>query len=214
MASAPAYLPLAGIEAEQGRRRGPHWPPRGSVGIAADEAAESAARAQTLGALRAAMQDLPEDEEEEWEEEEVKEEEEEEEVPEEEPAPEDAFQVLRGAMDELRDRPRAHADPYPAVEDAEAGHSRHYSEASIRAFRAERIAAESAGMHGWEGMRGPLGPQEGGPQTWRGQQYRPGSQRWANRGGRNREYFAWKYGGGRGQGPSRGGSSGSGSPHL
>ena len=63
-------------------------------------------------------------------------------------------------------------------------------ERAARRAMARRAMADS--------MRDPLGPAEGGPRTWRGQAFREGSQRWANRGGANREYFAWKYGGGRG----------------
>ena len=37
-------------------------------------------------------------------------------------------------------------------------------------------------------------PGDGAPETWRGQRYRPMSGKWANRGGRNRAYFDWKYG--------------------
>lgn len=138
--------------------------------------------------------------------------------------PED--EVVRRFWQEERAARRAMADPYPTPEDADAGHSSHYSAQALRSMRAERQLAESAGLHRWDPMRGPLGPAEGGPRTWRGQAFREGSQRWANRGGANREYFAWKYGRGRGgkkggKGGGKGGkakpsssSTGSRSPHL
>ena len=48
-------------------------------------------------------------------------------------------------------------------------------------LRAERSASERSGLS-WQ-QRGPPGPDEGGPQTWRGQRYRPLSRKWTNRGG-------------------------------
>ena len=40
--------------------------------------------------------------------------------------------------------------------------------------------------------RGPPGPDDGGPQNWRGQQWREGSKRWGNRGGKKAaEISAW-----------------------
>ena len=116
--------------------------------------------------------------------------------------------VVRWFWREEAEARRAFADPYPTAEDAAAGHRSHYSDEARRTMRAERDMASAAGMTRWEAMRGPLGPEEGGPQTWRGQVFRPGSQRWANRGGANRDFFAWKYGGGRGKG--RGGKDGGG----
>ena len=110
----------------------------------------------------------------------------------------ETFEALHSAMAEFKqERAGAYtsSDPYPSQEELAAGHRTHYSEAARRAMVAERAAAKSSGMQGWDGMRGPLGPNEGGPAKWRGQTYRPGSARWANRGGRNREYYAWKYGG-------------------
>ena len=41
--------------------------------------------------------------------------------------------------------------------------------------------------------RGPPGPEEGGPDTWRKQPYRPLSGKWAKRGGRHKAYFSAKY---------------------
>ncbi len=41
----------------------------------------------------------------------------------------------------------------------------------------------------WD-TRGPRGPQEGGPQNWNGQKFRPGSGRWANAGGQHREKYS------------------------
>jgi len=40
----------------------------------------------------------------------------------------------------------------------------------------------------WD-IRGPLGPKDGGPQTWKGQRYRANTGRWANSGGRNKEKY-------------------------
>ena len=40
----------------------------------------------------------------------------------------------------------------------------------------------------WD-VRGPPGPKDGGPQTWRGQSYRANTARWANSGGRNKEKY-------------------------
>ena len=42
-------------------------------------------------------------------------------------------------------------------------------------------------------MRGPPGPQEGGPEMWRSQKYGANTGRWANAGGRHREkYQLWR----------------------
>jgi hypothetical protein len=54
-------------------------------------------------------------------------------------------------------------------------------------YAAERKAAEEAGLR-WQD-RGPPGPKDGGPETWRGQNYRPNSGRWSNRGGGNRDWY-------------------------
>jgi hypothetical protein len=44
----------------------------------------------------------------------------------------------------------------------------------------------------WD-MRGPPGPQEGGPEMWRSQKYRPNTGRWANSGGKHRDkYQLWR----------------------
>jgi len=56
--------------------------------------------------------------------------------------------------------------------------------------------------------RGPPPPTEGGPQLWRNQAWRESSGRWGNRGGKNKEAFAAKYGG---KARSSGSSSGKGS---
>ena len=42
----------------------------------------------------------------------------------------------------------------------------------------------------WD-TRGPRGPQEGGPQIWKGQKFREGSGRWANAGGQHREKYSF-----------------------
>ena len=41
----------------------------------------------------------------------------------------------------------------------------------------------------WD-SRGPRGPQDGGPETWRGQRFRPNTGRWANAGGAHRDKYA------------------------
>ena len=52
----------------------------------------------------------------------------------------------------------------------------------------------------WQ-LRGPPNPDDVGPDgkppLWRGQRWRPLSQKWTNRGGKNKEYFGWKYGHGK-----------------
>ena len=62
---------------------------------------------------------------------------------------------------------------------------------------AEALAAESAmaAVHGvgWRD-RGPPGPKDGGPQTWRGGTYRPNAKRWAKRSGRHLDYYNSVYG--------------------
>lgn len=55
-------------------------------------------------------------------------------------------------------------------------------------YSAERQAAEAAGLK-WQ-ARGPPGPADGGPEEWRGQQWRPGSQRWSNRGGTHSQWYS------------------------
>jgi len=60
----------------------------------------------------------------------------------------------------------------------------------------DKEAEEAASRHAelpWV-LRGPPGPQTGGPQVWRGQKWREGSQRFANSGGKNKEkYQLWIY---------------------
>ena len=53
--------------------------------------------------------------------------------------------------------------------------------------RGEATVAASIGVK-WRD-RGPLGPNEGGPSTWRKQEYREGSGRWGNRGKGSNEKF-------------------------
>ena len=72
------------------------------------------------------------------------------------------------------------------------GRSYGLTQEEVDVHRNERQSAEDAGM-GWS-ERGPPPTWEGGPQHWRGQTYRNGlnggTQRWANRGGKHREYYA------------------------
>ena len=64
------------------------------------------------------------------------------------------------------------------------------------------VSARSAGdrkrVREWEDdknrpwdTRGPRGPQEGGPQIWKGQKFRECSGRWANAGGQHREKYSF-----------------------
>ena len=62
----------------------------------------------------------------------------------------------------------------------------------LQDLRDESAAAHSLGI-GWKD-RGPPGPPEDDPTaTWRGQKWREGSQRWANGGGSNREWYKMYY---------------------
>jgi hypothetical protein len=90
------------------------------------------------------------------------------------------------------------------------GRSRDLDWHELRRLRHEQeIAAESGTP--WRD-RGPV-PQSGAvrPGFWRGQSWRAGTERWSNRGGRNKDYYAWLARGGVLQaGKSSGKSSGSG----
>jgi hypothetical protein len=66
---------------------------------------------------------------------------------------------------------------------------------------AERAIAEQLGLK-W-GQRGPPGPPDGGPKTWRGQPYKELSGKWGKRGGVWKEYYAEKYGKGKGKGKAK-----------
>ena len=57
-------------------------------------------------------------------------------------------------------------------------------------LKEEKAMAEDLGLR-WQ-ERGPKA--EGRPDRWRGQRYRPGTGKWANRGGQNRDFFKKKYG--------------------
>jgi hypothetical protein len=59
-------------------------------------------------------------------------------------------------------------------------------------------------------QRGPPSPGSGGPSRWGGQVWREESGRWGNRGGANKEFYKWLYGGkGGGKKGSKGGQKGS-----
>ena len=58
-------------------------------------------------------------------------------------------------------------------------------------LRAEQAVATEMGLR-WQD-RGPPGPADGGPQTWRGQAFRPLKNTCGNRGGKNREYYQALY---------------------
>ena len=66
---------------------------------------------------------------------------------------------------------------------------------SPAAIDAEREAFREASAAGIMRMRdrGPPAPQEGGPNSWKGQKWREGSQRWGNRGGKRKDEFAAFY---------------------
>jgi hypothetical protein len=67
-------------------------------------------------------------------------------------------------------------------------HKRFVDQDELMELRAEQAVARHVGV-GWK-HRGPAGPEaESKHDTWRGQKYRPGSQRWANNGGTR----AWWY---------------------
>ena len=51
----------------------------------------------------------------------------------------------------------------------------------VHRLRFERAVSERAGLP-WA-QRGPLGPDQGGPRSWRGQNFRRQSGKWMNRGG-------------------------------
>ena len=48
--------------------------------------------------------------------------------------------------------------------------------------------------------RGPPGPEAGGPNQWRCQKWRTGSERWGNSGGKNKAWWTWFKGGGKRRG--------------
>jgi len=59
-------------------------------------------------------------------------------------------------------------------------------------YAAEAAVAKQLGLK-WQ-QRGPQeGPGRGGPPTWRGQNYRPGSERYTNRGGRFSAWYQEKF---------------------
>ena len=58
-------------------------------------------------------------------------------------------------------------------------------------LRAEQAVANAMGL-GWK-ERGPPGPEQGGPEEWRGQRYRASTGRWANRGGKWRDWYGGLY---------------------
>ena len=68
-----------------------------------------------------------------------------------------------------------------------------YSPEEVADLRVESEMAKQYGIP-WQ-HRGPAGPHEGGPGTWRGQTFRAGSQKWATRGGAGakREHFRQKF---------------------
>jgi hypothetical protein len=55
----------------------------------------------------------------------------------------------------------------------------------------EAESARELGLR-WQ-ERGPPAPSDGGPETWRGQKYRQGTQRWANRGGSSSTWWSAYY---------------------
>ena len=57
-------------------------------------------------------------------------------------------------------------------------------------LKEESDMAKELGLR-WQ-QRGPKA--EGRPDRWRGQRYRTGTGKWANRGGQNKDFFKKKYG--------------------
>jgi hypothetical protein len=55
--------------------------------------------------------------------------------------------------------------------------------------RASSRSDEDNQQRPWD-TRGPRGPQDGGPKSWKGQKFREGSGRWANSGGQHRDKYA------------------------
>ena len=67
-----------------------------------------------------------------------------------------------------------------------------YTEEEVRDLRAEARVENRIGMK-WQ-ERGPPGPDQGGPTTWRSQPFRIKARKWAKRGGTKQEYFKQKFG--------------------
>ena len=74
-----------------------------------------------------------------------------------------------------------YAEEQPITLDPKRAHNG-YGIHDILALKAEKKAAAAHGLS-WQ-ERGPPGPEQGGPSVWRGQPYRPGSKKFAKRGGR------------------------------
>ena len=79
---------------------------------------------------------------------------------------------------------------YDTWQPAEA-QRRHIGEEELEEIRTEAAVARELGMK-WK-ERGPPAPDQGGPDSWRGQQWRQGSGRWANRGGKNAAWYTAYY---------------------
>ena len=69
--------------------------------------------------------------------------------------------------------------------------SNKHTPSELRELAAERYAADAL-QTPWQ-LRGPAGPQEGGPTTWRGQPYRAQSGKWAKRGGDDENQAFWQW---------------------
>ena len=83
-----------------------------------------------------------------------------------------------------------HSNPRPNHEwtvTTRHGRSADLSAEDVATLRAEQALAERAGLT-WQ-ERGPPGPEEGGPGVWRGQNWRAGTGRFANRGGKWKELY-------------------------
>ena len=70
-------------------------------------------------------------------------------------------------------------------------HRRQVGLGELVELKAEEAIARALNV-AWQ-RRGPPGPENGGPPRWRGQRYRPTTGKWANRGGRNQEYYRQLY---------------------
>ena len=69
---------------------------------------------------------------------------------------------------------------------------RAYTEAELADLRGESKVAKAMGLR-WQDRGPPPDQLPEGLTTWRGQQYRPKSGKWANRGGENKEWYTAYY---------------------
>ena len=80
--------------------------------------------------------------------------------------------------------------PPPPPPPSQRRHRREVSEEELLDLRAEQKAAEEMGLR-WQDRGPPPDLVQG--DTWRGQRYRPGTGKWANRGGENKQWYSGFY---------------------